>query len=435
MTSELERAEADEIRLSWYKLAHGLDKNVADAKVRSTLAGASWNDANFAKQLVGIERLRRAAVDRGIDIKYGWAACRNAYDFTPEPVYQYALFSALLGMWIDTEPDQRHPAHFERIVVRQTHGWSVNGSRAEPMAFDHPDSQCGWIKVPFVWDDLLQLAFEAWIKCVGLDSTTSLGDACAKAAEVNEVSIDWSPAHPYWNGLIGRAIVGKLRPPVPHKLEAGIAQELCSQIPALQTFVAHQTAPSRPVDLGNTLAYIAKAFTVGHEAAHILFKRRGIAFSSASEEELAADMAAMGALWNDETGLGSEVRAGQSQELLWAASGLSFFFGLVVFENLNRSVAEAGSPDTIPAAFQASTLVTRLRSWSSLATTLAERRDGGSGGQLTTAVVLVGHLLKNWVAFCNALLDYGRAVGPPALVVAKTLWKAWEPKLELEDRL
>jgi hypothetical protein len=434
LTSESDRAEACEIRQAWYRLAHGLDKNVADPQVRAVLTDASWSDANFASQLVGIERCMRAAGQRGVNLRYGWAACRDAYDFTPEPVYQYALFSALLGLWIDTEPAQRQPALFERIVVRQTHGWSVNGSRTEPMAFDHPETRCGWIKVPFVWDDLLQLAFEAWLKCVGLEPTTSLGEACTRAAEVDHGSIDWSPAHPYWNGLIGRAIVGKLHPPVPHKLEAGIAQNFCLKIPGLHPFIAHQSPPSSPVDLGNTLAYLAKAFTVSHEAAHILFKRRGIKFATLPEEELAADMAAMGALWNDEIGLGSEVREGQPQDLLWAASGLCFFIGLIVFENLNRSVAAEGSPESDPAAFQASTLIARLRAWSELANTLAERRDGGVDGELTKAMMQVGHLLRSLVVFCNALFDYGRVVAPSALLEANVLWRTLEPDLSSEER-
>jgi hypothetical protein len=433
LTSEADHVEAKEIRLAWYKLAHGQDKNIADPQIRSTLTEASWSDSNFAMQLVGIKRCIRASRERGVAFEYGWAASRNAYDFTSEPVYQYALFSALLGIWIATEESQRRPSEFERIVVRQTHGWSVNGSRAEPMAFDHPATRCGWIKIPFVWDDLLQLALEAWLKCLGIDRTSSLDAACEQAAKVDPSSIDWSPAYPFWNGLVARAIAGKLDPPAPHKIEAGLAVHLCAQIPRLQPFVPHQTDP-KPFDLGNTLAYLAKVFTVGHEAAHIIFKRRGATFSSLAEEELAADAEAMGALWNDEIAIGSEVREGQSQDMLWVASGLTFFFGLLVFANLNRVLATEGSPEFERDNFQASMLVERLRTWSILVTKLAECHDGGVEGELTRTAKRVGTLIPSMFAFCNALLDYGRVTTPPAHREASRLWETIEPHLTPEQR-
>lgn len=422
MTSEHDRRVASEIRHRWHQLSHSFDRNIARSDVRGVLSAASWRDDNFQLQLVGLNHCLREASSLNFNVDYGWVLCREAYDFTTEPVYQYALLSALLGLWRDVEPPSRTSTVFEKIVVRQTHGWAVSGRRTEPLALNHPEPRIGWIQIPFAWDDLLQLALGGWLDSLEVDRQASLTAFCNKVAGIDVRAVDWSAAHPYWNGLLGRAIVGRLR--APHEEEADIAERVCTSIAGLSPFIAHQSGVVGQ-DLGNTLAYLAKAFTVAHEASHIVRRREGQVFPQRLEDEQDADTMAMGALWNDGLCIASEVREGQNFEMLWAASGLVFFFGLLVFGNLTRSVADESTDRAEVPSLQAEPTqhemtVARLRSWSALAQRLAENKSAAGEGALLEAWSMVQSLLPSIVAYCNALLDYGKVVGRPALREALT---------------
>ncbi|GKT18296.1 hypothetical protein AVHY2522_18265 [Acidovorax sp. SUPP2522] len=394
---------------------HSFDGNVAHSDVREILARASWDDKAFDDQLVGLRQGLADLHELGILVRYEWALCRQAYDFIPESLYQHVLLSTLCGLWQASEDNLRRPEAFERIVVRQPHGWLISNRRAEPVALEIAQSQTGWIQIPFAWDDLLQLSLEGLLDVVGFDRGRSLGELCQALEGADEKGADWSRAHSRWNGLFARTLLGRLR--VPHLEEANQVEALCASAPVLSPFIAHQQGVVGQ-DLGNTLAHLAKVFTIAHEAAHIVRKRQGMVFQSIEDAEVDADSMAASALWNHRLAIHCEVRHGQGFEALWFAGGLSFYFGLLVFGNLLRCVGEpagANDPRTAQAAAQHQRTVLRMRAWQEHVMTIcASALKHGDNTPLIS--VQAQHKLMRWmVRYCNAMLDYGRIVVPIAV--------------------
>lgn len=410
-TGACDTALARDLRAQWHALVRSFDHNVARPEVRQILAHASWDPSAFLDQQVGLRQGLDDLRALGLATEYGWVLCPEAYDFISEPMYQHALLSVLCGLWHASEEPLREPRFFERIVVRQPHGWLISNVRAEPVALAFPDSPIGWIQLPFAWDDLLQLSLDALLDVAGFERGHSLQALCARLATQAPERADWSRAHAVWNGLYARALLG--RQGVADVEEAGAVEALCGRAPVLSPFVAHQPGVLGQ-DLGNSLAYLAKVFTLGHEAAHIVRTRQGLVLPDGDAREMDADRMAVGALWNHRLALRCEVRQGQDVEALWFASGMAFFFGLLVFGNLLRCVELVAQDPQAAAEAQHGRTVRRMQGWQEQVMEICEQALAQGDSAPLHSVQRQQPLLRWMVAYCNAMLDHGRAVVPVA---------------------
>lgn len=404
------------IRTAWHSDAHIFDLSTAHPASRDVLSGASWVDVAFEHQLVGLRRALAALPATDLARDYAWVMHREAYDYIPEPLSQFVLLSALPGLWTACASSLQQPAAFADMVVRQPSTVLLNGKRSQPIARIGRNSGIGWIYIPYAWDDLLQLSFEALFNVARIDVTQGLSMAYEALARQDPDQADWSPAHEVWNGLCAKAILGRLG--VAHDQEHARIADLCDRARVLAPFRMHQKGATGQ-DLGNSLCHIAKIYTIMHEATHLLRMRQGIEFDKESDAaELDADQMAMLALWNRKLPLRGEVRDGQNENALWLASGLGFYLGLLASGNLGRCVDEAAGHATeiTKSTDQHRRAVARFKAWGNLGSHMckaiaSEQQDLDPHRQRE----MLGPLLRWVVAYCNALLDYGRVVIPVAV--------------------
>lgn len=403
------------IRAAWHIDAQNFDRNTANPALRAILSEASWVDTAFQQQLVGMRRALERLPHEAMQEAYGWTLHREAYDYILEPVHQYALLGILRGLWVTCPEGEQSPTAFADMAVRQPSGVLLSADRAEPVARIGKHSEMGWIYIPFAWDDLLQLSFEALFTVAGVAADSSLEQACQTLAGRDPSQADWRAAHPIWNGLCAKTILGRLQ--VAHDQEHARIDDLCAKAPVLASYRMHQRGV-RGQDLGNSLTHVARIYTIAHEATHNLRARQRIAFQHEDDgAEHDADRMALMALWNHGMPMQSEVREGQSLNALWLASGIGFYLGLLAAGNLQRCVDEVqpGAPTEEHEAEDHGRKLKRLRAWVALASDMCDRAfehgDADPHREFRALLPLV-----RWVVYyANALLDYGRQVVPLAL--------------------
>lgn len=415
MSGDPEVQRAARIRADWHGDAHNFDRNTANPAQRAILSKASWDDTAFQQQLVGMRRALERLPHEAIQKAYGWTLHREAYDYIPEPVHQYALLGVLRGLWETCPEDEQSPTAFADMVVRQPTGVLLSADRAEPVARISKRSGMGWIYIPYAWDDLLQLSFEALFTVAGVAAECSFEQACKTLARRDPSQVDWRAAHPIWNGLCAKTILGRLR--IAHDQEHSRIADLCAKAPVLASYRMHQRGV-RGQNLGNSLTHVARIYTIAHEATHNLRARQRIAFQRDDDgAEQDADRMALMALWNHGMPLQSEVREGQSLNALWLASGVGFYLGLLGAGNLQRCVDEVqpGAPAENPEAGDHGRKLKRLQAWVALASDMCDRAFEHGDADPHRAFRNLLPLVRWVVDYANALLDYGRQVVPLAL--------------------
>lgn len=262
---------------------------------------------------------------------------------------------------------------------------------------------------------MLQLSFEALFTVAGVTPDSSLEKACQTLAGRDPSAADWRAAHPIWNGLCAKTILGRLQ--IDHDQEHARIDDLCVNAPVLASYRMHQRGV-RGQDLGNSLTHVARVYTIAHEATHNLRTRQRIAFQREDDgAEHDADRMALLALWNHGMPLQSEVRDGQSLNALWLASGVGFYLGLLAAGNLQRCLNEV-QPVATTARLEVDNhgrMLKRLHAWVALASDMCTRAlEHGDANPHRERQALMP--LLRWVVYCaNALLDYGRQVVPLAL--------------------
>lgn len=410
-------ARAANIREKWLKRAHSFDTNIATPQLRERLSVASWNDETFANQRIGLLRALNDCSIIGLKDSYAWTLSRSAYDFITEPLYQYLILCSLNGASLDAAENLRTVEVFGNIVARVTNGWTLRPFRAEPTS---ADVDVGWVTIPFAWDDLLQLGIAGWLQHIEIGPTTNFGQVCRQLTTQTSQDMEYSGALPYWNGLIAKAIAGMILTPSTH--EALWVSKLLTEVPQLHLGILHQSATAAQ-DLGNTLAHLAMAYTVGHEVGHLLEGRftsySGKANSDPLERELAADQVAMMSSWNYGGTIEPHVRNNQSFELLWCASGLFFYIGLLLYHNTLQVVAEMGPSPRPDDHVQNRKLLqmtkTRFRTWLQLAGNLCEALAQRGRPEAAMAMSAISRVLPSLVAYSNAYLDHCRTVVPAVM--------------------
>ena len=410
------------ICLQWLRDTHSLDKNVATDEIRTVLSQRSWVNKTFEAQKIGLKRQLSEFSNLGIAVNYDWVLHEEAYYFMPEPTYQYLVHGALIGIWRTLPQEERVSEQFDLVAARQLHGWTLSFRRAEPKARVSHDSKIGWVQIPYIWDDFLQVALEGLLECLDFDPARPLSHLCTVASRLDLPNVDWSRAHPYWNGLIARTLTARLG--VPHTHEAGEVDKLCSLAPSLNPYVQHQVG-AKGQHLGNSLAYLAKAFTIAHETAHIIQTRKALKYPSPDDKEMEADLMALLALWNNNQVVESEVREGQDFDLLWKASGLLFFFSLQVFERLMKStiIGDSSEPLTVRLAALQERSEARRQGWRSAVSEVHEIEYSENAPSETDPFADLSGLERVLQTYCDELSKYSASKAASAVQEANLVFR------------
>jgi hypothetical protein len=390
---------------------------LVDERVRAILIKSSGHPEHFASQLVGLQRAMVHGADIGLAPQHRWSLSPEAYDYSPEPVFQHVVLCVLNGLWFDASAEERRPEAFAPICVRQTAAWSLSPVRAEPTAVD---SAIGWIKMPFAWDDAAQLTAEGFLNAMPAVSRTSLLGVARSNSRLDDDPAAWVEAHPQWNGLIAKAAAGACG--ILAINEGAAVKLLLDSVPELKGGRLHQSG-SDNLPLARALGHQALVYTVAHETGHILVERWGIVSQLAPDGrptialEQKADELALRSLWNYNGATLPHIAGNDTEAIMWLASGLFFYLMLILQENGQRVISEnmAATAQQLTLRPALDDLKQRLTSFVDTACAMVDRLPEPERQTLEHALPVAMQLMPLVIACCNAYLSHCRTVMPAAI--------------------